>query len=194
MMLTEKKHLRTLLRNKRNALTRAQIHAHSHSAMTQFAHSPLFLQNEHFACYLAANHEIETQLFIEHVFQHKKSCYLPKLEKDHMVFVYYQLGDPLVPNQFNILEPKLTHKNHREAKDMDVILTPLVGFDSQGHRLGMGGGFYDRTLENLKGDSRPTIIGLAFECQRVDTIPTDEWDIPLDVVLTENGFEFFSVG
>ena len=190
MMLNEKKQLRTLLRKKRSALSRGEIHSHSHSAMTHFVHSDIFLKNQHFACYLSANHEIETQLFIEHLFQYKKKCYLPRLEQDHMVFAHYTLGDSLTSNQFNILEPTATQ--HRDAKELDVILAPLVGFDSKGHRLGMGGGFYDRTLENVKGQSKPMIIGLAFECQRIDAVPTEAWDIPLDAILTENGLEIFS--
>lgn len=193
MMLNEKKQLRTLLRKKRNALSRGEIHAYSHSAMTHFVHSDIFLTNQHFACYLAADHEIETQLFIEHIFQHKKQCYLPRLEQDHMIFAHYDLGDPLTPNQFNILEPTITQRNHRDAKKMDVILTPLVGFDSKGHRLGMGGGFYDRTLESVKRQAKPIIIGLAFECQRIEAVPTEAWDIPLDAILTEHGLEFFSL-
>ena len=79
-----------------------------------------------------------------------------------------------------------------DHEKMDVILAPLLGFDNQGHRLGMGGGFYDRTLESVKGQSKPIIIGLAFECQRIDAVPTEAWDIPSDAILTENGLAYFS--
>lgn len=191
--MKNKNALRQALRKKRSALTHGEIHAKSHSAVMHFIHSPLFKNNEYFACYLAQDNEIETSLFFEYIFQQKKKCYLPHLDKDHMNFASYELGDELIPNQYNILEPVVTGKNHRDAKDMDVILAPLVGFDDQGNRLGMGGGFYDRTLAFLhhKQHDNPSVVGLAFDCQRADAIPTEAWDVRLDAVLTENGLHFF---
>ena len=152
------------MRDTRNQLTHAQVHAYSHSAMMHFVHADIFHHNQHFACYLAQDGEIDTALFIEHIFEYKKCCYLPTLDQDHMLFARYVLGDHLRANRFNILEPDITQANHRDAKDMDVILTPLVGFDDQGQRLGMGGGFYDRTLAFLahRSHRHPLLVGFGF--------------------------------
>lgn len=85
-------------------------------------------------------------------------------------------------NQFGILE------SHRHpllrAADMDALLIPLVGYDALGNRLGMGAGYYDRSLANLR-HPRPLLIGIAFSCQYVARLPADPWDIPLDYIVTE---------
>ena len=79
-------------------------------------------------------------------------------------------------------------KQQVKAWRLDLVLVPLVGFDPQGNRLGMGGGFYDRTFAyrgRRKHTSRPCLIGLAHECQRVEHLPCAGWDIPLDGVITD---------
>ena len=69
----------------------------------------------------------------------------------------------------------------------EILIVPLVGFDARGGRLGYGGGFYDRTLELLRG-KRPTLaIGFAYEAQRADALPLEPTDQPLDMIVTENG-------
>ncbi len=76
----------------------------------------------------------------------------------------------------------------------DLILTPLLAFDHAGSRLGYGGGFYDRTIELLKRDTNIFVLGLAFECQRTDVIiPIEPTDQKIDCVLTEKGFQFFTI-
>ena len=72
---------------------------------------------------------------------------------------------------------------------------PLVGFDQQGYRLGMGGGYYDATLAFMQHRRlwrKPRLVGVAYECQRVETLPHDPWDMPLDAVLTERQLYYFS--
>lgn len=85
-------------------------------------------------------------------------------------------------NRFGILE------SHRHpllrATQMDALLIPLVGFDAHGNRLGMGAGYYDRSLADLR-HPRPLLIGVAFSDQQVKRLPTDPWDIPLDYVVTD---------
>ncbi|EME68177.1 5-formyltetrahydrofolate cyclo-ligase [Paramagnetospirillum caucaseum] len=68
-----------------------------------------------------------------------------------------------------------------------ALLVPLLAFDRRGFRLGYGGGYYDRTLAGLCRDGRILTVGLAFATQEVDTVPTDPWDIPLDLIATEQG-------
>lgn len=81
------------------------------------------------------------------------------------------------------------------ARWLDFLVVPLVGFDDQGRRLGMGGGYYDATLAFLRRRRiwhKPYLIGLAFECQRVAEIPSEPWDIRLNAILTEKGLSRFS--
>ena len=91
-------------------------------------------------------------------------------------------------NRFGILEPGAIPRLHRSAADLDLVLLPLVAFDRHGHRLGMGGGFYDRALAlraRRGGFRRPKLIGLAFDCQEAESLASAAWDVPLDAIATE---------
>ena len=70
-----------------------------------------------------------------------------------------------------------------------VVLTPLVAFDAEGSRLGMGAGYYDRCLATVAPPHRPQVVGIAYELQRADHLPSESWDIPLDAVVTELGWQ-----
>ncbi|MED6100638.1 5-formyltetrahydrofolate cyclo-ligase [Klebsiella pneumoniae] len=82
-----------------------------------------------------------------------------------------------------IREPKLDVRDVLPLAELDVLVTPLVAFDVSGQRLGMGGGFYDRTLQNWQ-QYRLQPVGYAHDCQQVDSLPSEEWDIPLPAVIT----------
>jgi 5-formyltetrahydrofolate cyclo-ligase len=94
----------------------------------------------------------------------------------------------LRPNRFGIPEPVVPASEMYRAMEVDLVLLPLVAFDDQGNRLGMGGGFYDTTLAMRAACHRfrrPRVIGLAHECQRIEHIATEPWDIPLDLIATD---------
>ncbi len=86
-------------------------------------------------------------------------------------------------NRLKIREPKLDVRDVLPLAELDVLVTPLVAFDVSGQRLGMGGGFYDRTLQNWQ-QYRLQPVGYAHDCQQVDSLPSEEWDIPLPAVIT----------
>ena len=86
-------------------------------------------------------------------------------------------------NQFGIAEPKLDCSKVCPVQSLDIIFTPLVAFDSSGNRLGMGGGFYDRTLAACKARG-PALVGLAHQCQQSDALPHAPWDVPLHAIAT----------
>lgn len=88
----------------------------------------------------------------------------------------------MIKNRFAITEPLLDIRHIVPINELDIIFTPLVAFDKQGNRLGMGGGFYDRTLQNWQQQSFIP-VGLAHRCQEVDELPVESWDIPLFAVL-----------
>ncbi len=101
------------------------------------------------------------------------------------------LGDagkqPLVKNKYGILEPP-AGVQAIEAPDLDAVLVPLVAFDRLGHRVGMGGGYYDRAFGFRIGATgeRPVLVGVAHGLQQVDEVVAESWDVPLDYIVTEN--------
>ncbi|WP_424983699.1 5-formyltetrahydrofolate cyclo-ligase [Maritalea sp. S77] len=94
--------------------------------------------------------------------------------------------DPLVPSGFNTLAPPAT----AQSVVPDIVVTPLLGFDPSGTRLGYGGGYYDRSLASWP--QKPLLVGYAFGVQEFDHLPRDTHDVPLDMVVTENGVRRFS--
>lgn len=105
--------------------------------------------------------------------------------KGHLLFLNYDENTALVKNKYNIEEPALACPSVIPSAQLDVILMPLVGFDTKGNRLGMGGGYYDRTLAFTKRTTKkPLLIGVAHDVQEVDSLPIAPWDIPLDAIVT----------
>ena len=91
-------------------------------------------------------------------------------------------------NRFHIIEPDTPWKNTLHARQLDIVLLPLVAFDAQGNRMGMGGGFYDRTLAFRRSREhwiKPQLIGVAHSCQQHPGLPRQPWDVPLDAIITE---------
>src|SRR5690606_30711932 len=116
-----------------------------------------------------------------------KQLYLPVLHPfvaGYLLFVRYDPDTLLYPNRFGIPEPLAQCHHLQPGNQLGISFTPLVAFDLKGNRLGMGGGFYDRTLSQLPAKSRSQVIGLAHSCQQVDAVPTDSWDVPLQRIIT----------
>jgi 5-formyltetrahydrofolate cyclo-ligase len=149
--------------------------------------SALFKESQHIACYFATESEFDTTPIINAIWRAGKNCYLPCLANDArniINFATYREDDILVKNRYLIMEPFGTEII--PAENLDVILLPLTGFDLHGHRLGSGGGYYDRTLATLsQPHQKPYFFGLGFQLQQVQELPHDHWDISLDGVLTE---------
>lgn len=97
----------------------------------------------------------------------------------------WEMGAPLYPAGFGTLAPDEAAR----IVEPDVVIMPLLGFDSHGTRLGYGGGYYDRTLGRLS--KLPRLIGLAYASQELDRIPREPHDVPLDAVVTEAGYRQF---
>lgn len=147
----------------------------------------LFQQSRHIACYIAYGSEFLTRPLIETIWQEGKICYLPVLtDTKSLQFVQYNAGDELQPNQHFIPEP-VNHQHSIQPEKLDLVITPLVAFDLQGNRLGTGGGYYDRTFAFMYTHpvKAPFLLGLGFDMQQSDAIPSEPWDIKLNGVLTE---------
>ncbi|QIZ77672.1 5-formyltetrahydrofolate cyclo-ligase [Ferrimonas lipolytica] len=179
--------LRQQLRQARQSLGQELQRA---AAINLAAHLPdhsLLQHASHVAIYLAADGELDPHLLAEILHARGKTLALPIIHPFHrqqLLFQRYQPGMPLQPNRFGIDEPKLDKSALIPLQELDVIFMPLVGYDLGGNRLGMGGGFYDRTLGGFTETQRPTLIGLAHEVQRVPALPVQPWDVPIDAVAT----------
>ncbi len=102
---------------------------------------------------------------------------------------------PMVPNRYGILEPDVEPGEWVSAGDLDLILAPLVVFDAAGNRAGRGRGYYDRALAfrlQHPHPARPVVVGLAYESQLVDAVPTHPGDVPVDAVVTEQHVRVFT--
>lgn len=142
-------------------------------------------QAENIALYLSFDGEISTQALINQLWTLNKEVFLPVLHpfaRGHLLFLRYEAGTPMMQNQFGIWEPKLNVQNVLPVNELDILFTPLVAFDQQGNRLGMGGGFYDRTLQNWRQKSFIP-VGLAHQCQQIEQLPIEHWDVPLFDIL-----------
>ncbi|MBW3140638.1 5-formyltetrahydrofolate cyclo-ligase [Ferrimonas balearica] len=142
------------------------------------------------ALYIANDGELDPHLLAEVLHTRGKRLALPVLHpfhSQHLLFLEFQPGQPMRTNRYGIPEPDLDKTRVVPMAELDLILLPLVGFDNAGNRMGMGGGFYDRTLGCLDMGARPQLIGLAHECQRVDQLPVAPWDVPMDAIATAEG-------
>lgn len=153
---------------------------------------PAFKKSEHIACYCAHKNEFETLPIIQAIWHANKKCYLPVLcEGKALGFVRYEEGDDLEINHLGILEP-FDFSRKIPLERLDLIIMPLVAFDSLGHRLGMGGGYYDRTLASMYNhNTKPHLIGLAYASQQIDALPFDCWDVTMHSIITEHGIRTF---
>ncbi len=140
------------------------------------------------AFYQKMDGEIDSQILSEFALQQGKTCYLPVVNKDSdqtLMFAPYDANTEMARNEWGIAEPPLPDEIVSPTI-FDVVFVPLVGFDDNCFRLGMGKGFYDRTFsfKIFNRRSRPLLVGLAHECQRTDPFPTETWDVRLDAVVT----------
>ena len=137
------------------------------------------------ALYISSDGEINPAPLM-HLLQHLgKEIYLPRLNCDvsSMDFARYKSGDKLIKNCFGLLQP-LPKAKRINLRQLDLVALPLVGFDLEGNRLGMGGGFYDRAFKPSHRKS-PLLIGLAHQGQHCDELPADPWDVPLNWMATD---------
>ena len=132
------------------------------------------------ALYLANDAEADPSLLAKELRHAGKTPYLPVIQQDNsLCFAPWVEFSELRNNRFGIPEPQTPAS---KAAELDIILLPLVAWDIHGNRLGMGGGFYDRSLS---GACDVLKVGLAYELQRVETLPAESWDVNLDFVATE---------
>lgn len=191
MNATSKKTLRKQLRSARSALPLAYRRQAARLALRQLIRSGLLLKGRRWGFYLPLCEEFDALPLINEALHRRKECFLPvtaNREAQPLRFARLDGQHGVTRNRYGIVEPY--SRRLMNARWLDVLILPLVGFDGQGHRLGMGGGYYDATLAFLRRRRiwhKPHLLGLAFECQRVGNIPSEPWDVRLNAILTEKG-------
>nr|WP_315065221.1 5-formyltetrahydrofolate cyclo-ligase [uncultured Haemophilus sp.] len=182
---TLRNQLRQQIRKTRANLTALQ-QQQAEDSITQQALALIEERNaQHIALYVSFDGEISTDKLIKTLWAQDKHVYLPVLHPfnpNHLLFLRYLPDTPMLKNKFSIWEPRLNVQNVLPLDELDILFTPLVAFDKQGNRLGMGGGFYDRTLQHWHKSSFIP-VGLAHQCQQVEQLPTEVWDVPLHQIL-----------
>ncbi|MEQ9903691.1 5-formyltetrahydrofolate cyclo-ligase [Pectobacterium aroidearum] len=180
--------IRQAVRQHRRLLTPEQQALFAQQACERVMAHPKIIRAESVAVFLSFDGELDTSPLIQQLWQQGKRVYLPVLHPfraGHLLFLRYASDTELVRNRLKIMEPRLDVRQVLPLPQLDILLTPLVAFDHQGQRLGMGGGFYDRTLQYRNQMSRgPYPIGLAHDCQQVGALPVESWDIPLPEIIT----------
>lgn len=174
---------RQSLRNQRNALSMSERMRLSEQLLAQAQQVSNFQIEQKIALYLTNDGEIDPKHIQNFLKNEGIVVYLPVLDDKKLKFA--KLSNVFKKNKFGINEP--VSNEILNAEQLDIIFIPIVGFDTQKNRLGMGGGFYDRTLafkKHQKKHNSPKLYGLAFDCQKIDKLETQEWDVPLDVIIT----------
>lgn len=176
------------MRRRRGALTLRQQQQASRNLQRQVVRTALFRFSRRIAFTLARDGEIDPMPLLQTALKRGKACYLPvmnRLGEDRLSFRRWLPGQRLIKGAWGIPEPRLAKAC--APRFLSLVLMPLVAFDAQGNRLGMGRGFYDRSFA-FKAHAqalRPVLLGLAHECQRVEKLEVASWDVPLGGIVTD---------
>ena len=174
---------------RRAALGAAERIAAAEGVARSLERLPEFMVDPNVAGYWAVRGELPLNLVVASLHSRGQHYLLPVLDEGSprcLSFAGYRMGDALKSNRFGIPEPRKAVS--AEARQLDVVLLPLLAFDARGNRLGTGGGFYDTTFSFLRERgqaARPLLVGIGYAFQQVESLPPQDWDVPLDYVATE---------
>jgi 5-formyltetrahydrofolate cyclo-ligase len=187
----ESHQIRDQIKAHRQQLSQQTLKFHSQKVLRQATNYPPFRHSRRIAFYIAVRGEMDPAPLLQRALRTGKSVFLPILRERPsrgLWFAPFTTRSDFSTNQFGIPEPNYNHSKLVMPWSLDLVFVPLVAFDKEGHRLGMGGGYYDRTFafktkrSHLKG---PKLIGLAHDFQLQTQLPVMPWDIPLNAVITE---------
>lgn len=184
----DKSQLRYHLRRARRAVRGYQRSQQQRSIIWRLGTLPILRTAQRIGGYMAFDGEPDLSAFLR---ARIETIWLPRINRDLTLHfrpafdlsTRHKIPHGAKRNRFGILESQRQPRIH--ARALDILLIPLVGFDHHGNRLGMGAGFYDRSLSGLR-HPRPVLVGIAFGCQQIEQLPTDPWDIPLDYIVTNH--------
>jgi 5-formyltetrahydrofolate cyclo-ligase len=184
-----KNELRRHVRSLRAGLTQHERRRGAENLRKQVMRSGLLRRYRRIGFYIPMGEEIDLLPILNEALWLKRKCYLPVVPRRFQRQLWFSRlsnRNTWYRNRFGILE--YWSPRQVRARRLDLIFVPLVAFDSRGYRLGMGGGFYDASLAYLARRRvwrKPLLVGVAYEFQKVEKIPHEPWDIPLDAVVTD---------
>ena len=189
--------IRKKIREQRGKLSNEQRLEASIAVSEAITNNPLFMRARNIALYLSHDGEIDISPIFQVAWQRGKHCYLPVLSTQgkKLAFAPYTPDSVMRNNRYGIPEPVVSKRALLTPQQLSLVLTPLVAFDAQGNRVGMGGGYYDRTFAFLRRQQhykQTRLCGIGFNFQQVDAIEKQDWDVPLFGAFTNEGFVKFA--
>ena len=178
----DKKELRTFIKSKREELALEDILDKSNVIAHRIFEHPKYKNANEIFTYVSFNGEVDTIQIIKRALEEDKRVAVPKVDGDSIDFYYIYSMDQLSPSKFGILEPN-TKKKVDTLKGL--MITPGVAFDVQGNRCGYGKGYYDKYFQRMGHDSIWK-IALAYSFQIMPSIPSNEYDVPMNEIITED--------
>jgi 5-formyltetrahydrofolate cyclo-ligase len=190
--MTEREDLRAQLKSQRAKLTAAERIAAAAGVAAVLEQLPEFMVDMQVAGYWAVGGELPLHVALAALMARGQNYHLPVLTHARMLrFAPWRQGVALQPNRYGIPEPQCAPADLLAPQALDLVLVPLLGFDRRGHRLGTGGGYYDRTfafLKHLARPAQPVLVGIGYSFQELPALSDQAWDIQMDFVATERDF------
>lgn len=187
----DKKALRKEIIEKRNNMDLVNKEEMDKKILNKFYESKYYREAEKIFIYISYDSEINTRKIIDKALKDNKKIFVPRTEfkTRSMEAVEITTLDNLIESKYGILEPS-KEEPHIDPNELDLIVVPGVAFDRNGGRMGYGAGFYDRYFKKINKDNINKImkLALAYELQLLDRVPMNEQDVPVDCIITENGF------
>jgi len=167
----------------RKALSAKYIAESSAQIIQQIVQTQAYQNAQHIAWYFPVRGEVDLSLLWQAALNAHKACYFPSIQADQtLLFLPYHQQTSWLSNKYGISEPNTHPSTAKALQKIDLIFVPLVAFDAQCMRLGMGKGYYDKALQAC---THPIRMGVAYDWQKYPALPTDPWDIQLHQIITE---------
>lgn len=186
MEINPKKKLRKNILTTRSSLSRQEVSTKSKIISNKIKQLIAYEKGQTIMIYLPIRNEVDVTVLIEDLWEKGKRVVIPVCDTKNINLIPTELRDleeDLAPGTWGILEPKEDKMRPVELKDIDLVIVPGVGFDVSGNRLGYGGGYYDRFLLEIRANTPK--VAVAFQLQIVATMMPDVFDIPMDMIITE---------
>ena len=187
-MSEDSREIRRQIIRRRKSLDPGFIGSASAAIASEFCRHEAFWRAESIAAYMAVNGEVDTGRIMQAAWLRKKRIFLPVMAGKRLKFSELKKGAKMLANPVGILEPVYKKQDLKPPGSLEIVLVPLVAFDRNLNRVGMGGGYYDRAFafsKLRKKWRKPLLVGVAYSFQQVDKINPEAWDVPLHAVITE---------
>lgn len=187
MIKEQKKLMRNTILERRNSLTLEEISNAERLILNNLTKLPQFTNAQNVFCYLSFRSEVPTYSIVEYCRQHDKNVYIPVCmnETKEMLISKYDNEVRLEPSKYGVLEPTPDTIKISDRNLLDIAIMPGAVFDANGYRVGYGAGYYDKFYAHAKKDIYK--IAVAYSFQIIEAVPKDDFDVPVDCIVTEKG-------